>query len=288
VDLNGDGARDILSGSYSHMETPMAGIFQVLWGAEDGTFKKAAPLTGLDGKNLIIPIKDESEMTLNICTRPSAVDWDGDGDLDLVVGNFAGSFYLFNGQGKGGFDPAPQRLTSGEESLQIAGAHSDPFPIDWDGDGDIDLISGSNSGGVYIAENEAGPGKAPQLKPFAVLIPAGQQRDYGAVLDEKELTAPGASTRVWVDDVNGDGKLDVLVGDRVTLISPVAGLDAEAFKKKQADWQEKFNAASAALGTAKDEKERNEANQKYLELYNSRSEFMTEEMTGFVWLYTQK
>jgi len=31
VDLNNDGYRDILSGSYSRMETNMAGLFQVLW-----------------------------------------------------------------------------------------------------------------------------------------------------------------------------------------------------------------------------------------------------------------
>ena len=42
-------------------------------------------------------------MTENICTRPFAVDWDGDGHLDLVVGNFAGTFYWFKGEGKGKF-----------------------------------------------------------------------------------------------------------------------------------------------------------------------------------------
>lgn len=266
----------------------MAGIFQVLWGAGDGTFKKAAPLTGLDGKNLIIPIKDESEMTLNICTRPSAVDWDGDGDLDLVVGNFAGTFYLFNGQGKGGFDAAPQPLSTGNEPLQIASAHSDPFPVDWDGDRDIDLVSGSNGGGVYLAENSAGPGKPPVLKPFSVLIASGNQREYGQVLKEDELTGPSASTRVWVDDVNDDGNLDVLVGDRVTLVSPAPGLSEEEFKAKQADWQTKFTEAANAMNTATDEKGRNEANQRYVELHNQRSEFMAEKMTGFVWLYLQK
>lgn len=288
MDLDGDGARDILSGSYSHMETPMAGIFQVLWGNQDGTFKKAAPLTGTDGANLIIPIKDESEMTQNICTRPSAVDWDLDGDLDLVVGNFAGSFYLFLGEGKGGFQPKPQLLTAGNESLAISGAHSDPFPVDWDGDGDIDLVSGTSNGGVYLAENQAGPGKLPELKSFAALIEPPTQHDYGAILDEKDLTSAGPATRVWVDDVNADGKLDLLVGDRVTLVSPAPGLSEEEFKKKQAEWKEAFDKAQADLGVAKTDEERQAANQRYIELYNQRSEFMTEEMTGFVWLYARK
>ena len=50
--------------------------------------------------------------------------------------------------------------------------------------------------------------------------------------------------------MNGDGKLDLLVGDSVTLISPAKGLSAEEFKKKFADWQKAFKAASSALGSA--------------------------------------
>ena len=78
-------------------------------------------------------------MTENICTRPFAVDWDGDGHLDLVVGNFAGTFYWFKGEGKGKFQPKPEMIKAGDEPLKIPGHHSDPFVIDWDGDGDLDL-----------------------------------------------------------------------------------------------------------------------------------------------------
>jgi hypothetical protein len=101
------------------------------------------------------------QMTENICTRPFAVDWDGDGHLDLVVGNFSGTFYWFKGQGKGKFPPKPELIKAGDSPLRIVGAHSDPFVIDWDGDGDFDLLSGSSDGGVQWAENRAGKGKAP-------------------------------------------------------------------------------------------------------------------------------
>ena len=105
MDLDGDGKLDILSGSYSRQSQPMAGLFQVLWGKSNNKFKSAAVLTGTDNKPLIIPIEGDQYQTENICTRPVAVDWDGDEDLDLVVGNFAGSFYLFTGEGKGKFNP---------------------------------------------------------------------------------------------------------------------------------------------------------------------------------------
>jgi hypothetical protein len=44
VDLDRDGRRDILSGSYSRMTDDMAGLFQVLHGKPDGTFGKAEVL----------------------------------------------------------------------------------------------------------------------------------------------------------------------------------------------------------------------------------------------------
>ena len=95
--------------------------------------------------------------------------------------------------------------------------------------------------------------------------------------------------RVWVDDVNSDGKLDLLVGDSVTLISPVKGVSAEEFKKKFADWQSAVTAASAALGSAAgDASSQAKANEAYSKAYSRRAEFMHEEMTGFVWLYVQK
>jgi FG-GAP-like repeat len=289
VDIDGDGHRDILSGSYSRMEQDMAGLFQVLHGKADGTFRRAEVLKGTDGEPLIIPIKGREQMTENICTRPFAVDWDGDGHLDLVVGNFSGTFYWFKGQGKGKFPPKPELIKAGGSPLRIAGAHSDPFVIDWDGDGDLDLLSGSANGGVQWAENRAGKGKAPELSPFRPLIQPGPPIEYGRPLGEDDLTGPTHATRVWVDDVNSDGKLDLLVGDSVTLISPVNGLSAQEFKKKFADWQDAFKAASAALGSAAgDANAQAKANEAYRKVYSRRAEFMHEEMTGFVWLYLQK
>jgi hypothetical protein len=288
VDIDGDGHLDILSGSYSRMETEMAGLFQVLYGKPDGTFRKAEVLKGTDGQPLIIPLNGQP-MTENICTRPFAVDWDGDGHLDLVVGNFAGTFYWFKGEGKGRFRPKPEIIKTGGVPLRIEGHHSDPFVIDWDGDGALDLLSGSSNGGVQWARNRAGKGKPPDLGPFEWLIKPGRPIADGQLLGEEELTGPTTSTRVWVADVNGDGKLDLLVGDSVSLIAPAKGLSAEEFKKKFAAWQ---NAVAAALkelsSQTADPAKRDKANEELNKLYSQRTEFMKEDRTGFVWLYLQK
>ena len=174
MDLDNDGYNDILSGSYSRMDQPMAGLFQVLWGQDDSTFAEATPLSGTDDEVLEIPVPNDEEKSMvslaTICTRPIAVDWDGDGDLDLVVGNFGGTFYLFLGEGNGKFLPTPERMMAGDEPLQISGHHSDPFVIDWDGDGDLDVLSGSSNGGVQWAENVADAGELQQLAQLGSLI----------------------------------------------------------------------------------------------------------------------
>jgi hypothetical protein len=287
VDLDGDGRIDLLSGSYSRMESSMAGLFHVLWGNSDKTFKKAECLNGSDSQPLIIPIAGRDQQVENICTRPTAADWDGDGDLDLVVGNFAGTFYVFNGEGKGKFQPKPQMIMLGKEPLRIVGAHSDPVVVDWDGDGDFDLLSGSSNGGVQWSENSAGKGKPPELMAFKTLIEPGVRVDYGEPLSEGDLTGPTTSTRIWVDDVNSDGKLDILVGDSVTLVAMAKGLTKKEFEERKQAWQKEQQTALADLNSTDTEK-RQKAIESYQKLYSKRSEFIIEDRTGFVWLYLQK
>ena len=287
MDINGDGIRDILSGSYSRMDQDMAGLFQVLYGEKDGTFRRAEVLNGTDGEPLIIPIEGKQQQTENICTRPFAVDWDSDGHLDLVVGNFAGTFYWFKGEGQGKFTPEPAPIDAAGSRLRISGAHSDPFVIDWDGDGDLDLLSGSSNGGVQWAENHAGQDELPKFKTFEVLVEAGRRIAYGEPLSESDLKGPTTSTRVWADDVNSDGKLDLLVGDSVTLVSPADGLSVEEFKKRHADWQKEFQAAMEAFRKATDDEERQTLMKEYNEVYKKQNTFMTQQRTGFVWLYLQ-
>jgi hypothetical protein len=229
VDLNGDGLIDILSGSYSHFESDMemAGLFQVLYGLKAGGFKKPAVLNGSDGKPLVIPNlgkDDDHDLVARICTRPTACDLNGDGKLELVVGNFGGSFFLFRGQGEGKFDPVATLLNDASGAALHVDSHSDPFLVDWDGDGDLDIVSGTAGGGVYLSLNNGSKNK-PAFATFTTLIKQPEEAAEVVTADDSNLKAPGPSTRVWVEDVNGDGKLDLLVGDSQRLVHPKLGVD---------------------------------------------------------------
>lgn len=279
MDLNGDGRLDIVSGSYSRHDKDMAGLFQVLWGQPDGTFKKPEPLAGSDGKLLILP-GDREHVTDVICTRQSVVDLDGDGKLDLVTGNFSGTFAWFRGEGEGRFAPVPEWLQAGGKPMRVS-SHGDPCLCDWDGDGDLDLISGSAQGGVVLFTN-VGTKAAPEFAAAVTLVaqPAGREREFWS---DADLHGPQADTRVNVGDVDGDGKLDLLVGDCVTLMSPAAGLDEAAAKAQLAGWEKEQTQILEGM-RAKDTDAQKRAQDAYQKHYEKRDKFLKEERTGFVWV----
>jgi hypothetical protein len=114
-------------------------------------------------------------------------------------------------------------------------------------------------------------------------------RNYGSILRDEDLKGPLTDTRIWVDDVNADGKLDILVGDLAPLLSPADGLSETQFKKRFDEWTKARSEASQKMQAAiHDEKERPKAQQRMQELYQQRTQFMKEERTGFIWLYLRK
>src|SRR5262249_25956476 len=135
------------------------------------------------------------------------------------------------------------------------------------GRADPPRLSPCSDGGAYWAKNKAGKGKVPDLLPFQPLIHLRPPVGDGQILREEDLTGPTSASRIWVDDVNGDGKLDILVGDCVQLISPAQGVSDAEFKKRYADWQKEFRAAREALDSG-DEKARAKAVEEYSKVFS--------------------
>src|SRR5690606_19479098 len=90
---------------------------------------------------------------------PVAVDFNGDGHLDIVCGDEDGRVAFIENTGKV-VDGVPQFLAP-RYFKQFAqdvkfGALVTPYAIDWDGDGREDLISGNSAGHIAFFKNLGG------------------------------------------------------------------------------------------------------------------------------------
>ena len=154
-------------------------------------------------------------------------DWDGDGDLDLAVGNDGAPDLVYeNDAGRLALDPAAGlgwQTPISDTSRTRAVAWGD-----WDGDGDLDLALGRADDVAQVYENEGG---TLQLNPSAGL---GWESSAA-------LTAEDAAWGDWDDD----GDLDLALGARVfvnhegrLLFDPVNGVG----------WDSGFPATTVAWG----------------------------------------
>jgi CO dehydrogenase/acetyl-CoA synthase epsilon subunit len=131
-------------------------------------------------------------------TLPAFADLDGDGDQDLMVGTFSGTFNYYKNIGSA-TEPhftVVQRNPFGLIKLDYYAA---PAFADLDGDGDLDLLSG-NYGGVLIYFENTGSGTSPHFD-FPRESPFG-------------LTGPGNSylSMPVFADMDADGDSDLLMG----------------------------------------------------------------------------
>jgi hypothetical protein len=87
---------------------------------------------------------------------PVAIDWDQDGDFDLVVGQEDGRVAFVEHSGKIS-DGLPEFLPPvffQQKADEVKfGALVTPFSFDWDSDGDEDLICGNTAGYIGFIEN---------------------------------------------------------------------------------------------------------------------------------------
>ena len=177
---------------------------------------------------------------------PAVCDLDGDGIADIVCGGMDGSLQFFRGRGYSDrlHTAARAALTAADGSpLAVPAGYSSPVICDFDGDGVMDIISGSADGGVYLFRGLGGLSFAPaelicrvdggvQVLPAfgdadgdgaeELIIGTGDGRILTAALNGGEpadisanvenLSELGSWLSPTVYDYNGDGIADLVIG----------------------------------------------------------------------------
>lgn len=174
ADLDADGDLDLVLGTWNE---------DIQLYRNEGT--PVAPRFAADPEPLV-------ELTRGSHASPALADLDGDGDLDLVAGESSGELNLWRNAGTAR-EPSFVLVTDTLAGFD-AGRRSAPAFADLDGDGDPDLLVGSESGESAVFWNLGGP----------------LESAFGLAAAPLEL--PGIAAPVFAD-LDADGDPDLLVGE---------------------------------------------------------------------------
>jgi hypothetical protein len=173
-DLDGDGDLDMIVGTWRD---------RVQYYRNDGS--RTAPQWTLADTALV-------RITRGSNTIPALGDLDGDGDLDLLIGESSGALNYYRNTGTR--TEATFELVSYEWLGIDVGRRNAPALAYVDGDGDLDLLLGSESDGLILYRNTGS-----RTEP-------GFVRDSSYVVPVQGYATPAAA------DLDGDGDVDLLLG----------------------------------------------------------------------------
>jgi hypothetical protein len=223
VDYDGDGTLDLLVGVGDWTD----------YGWDDGYDAKGHWLRGpLHGYVYVVANRGTNEKPVYAAPKmveaagrpvdvygeptPNLADFDGDGDLDLVCGEFLDSFTYFANLGSRQ-EPrygAGRRLTFEGRPISMDLQMVIPIALDWDRDGDVDLIVGDEDGRVALVEHtgEIVDG-VPQFQPPVYFRQKADLVKFGA------LATPTSF------DWDGDGDEDLVVGNTAGYVGFIENLN---------------------------------------------------------------
>ena len=168
-----------------------------------------------EGRKLETPDGQKLAMDLEMIT-PAAIDWDKDGDFDLIVGDEDGRVAFIENTGKlcARHNPQflPPRYFKQEADNVKFGALVTPVGFDWDGDGKQDLICGNSAGYICFIKNlGCDPLKwgAPQYLEADGKLIRFMAGPNGSI--QGPVEAKWGYTTQTVADWDGDGLPDIIV-----------------------------------------------------------------------------
>jgi hypothetical protein len=209
VDFDGDGILDLVSGSYD------PGELYLFRGLGKGQFAAREVIRDRSGKP-ILKVPDQKHKIESFGSWMAMVDWYDSGKLDILVGTFDGMMFLRRNEGtrtKPEYATTNEWVMVGDKRLRVPGGeHANPVIVDWDGDGLWDIVTGAADGGAYWYRNIGKKGE-PRFSAPVALVPKHEGIGYSELLEPGQEPRPGIRSQIAVVDYDGDGKLDLLVGD---------------------------------------------------------------------------
>ncbi|MEP6764123.1 MAG: VCBS repeat-containing protein, partial [Gemmatimonadaceae bacterium] len=188
ADVNGDGLLDLVIGSKVSPADGASGT--VSWFENVGT--KTAPAFRDRG---LLPMHGDYNYA------PTIVDLDGDGLPDIVVGTWRDRLQWYRNVGTAS---APSWRMADTALVTITrGTNSTPSFGDIDGDGLPDLVIGEASGTINVYKNVS-------TKDGKLRKPA-----FEFVSDEFQKIKVGRRSSPVLIDMDGDGKVDMLIGNDI-------------------------------------------------------------------------
>lgn len=176
------------------------GDYDLLIGRGDGRLTHFENTGTATSPSLTLTSDFYKTIDVGLSAAPSLVDWDSDGDLDLLIGNETGRIAFWRNEGSpSSFNPVLATSQLGGIQVDILAV---PCPVDWDGDGLTDLIVGewdfNGFANVLLYENVGSAG-SPSL---------------AIVTNRLIKRAPRDFTIPTVYDWDCDGKRDLILGGR--------------------------------------------------------------------------
>ncbi len=205
LDWDGDGDLDLLCGEFLDGFT----YFQNVGTRTEPKYAKGVKLTLEDGRPLV--------MDLEMIT-PVAFDWTGNGFYDLICGDEDGRVALIENTGK--FKDGrpvflePKYFQQEADDIKC-GALATPCGVDWDGDGDWDVVCGNTAGYILFYENLSGPGVDPPKFAAPKYLEADGKRIRILAGPNGSIQGPCEAkwgyTTLTVADWNGNGLPDIMI-----------------------------------------------------------------------------
>ncbi len=185
VDIDNDGDKDLFTGSTK---------------SSKGTLHFFVNTGTLHNPSFVLVDSNYSEIEGDLALSPSFCDLDGDDDFDLIIGEsfgFNGSFSLYMNKGTK-FQPDfvfNDKLKDSSGILIIVSDNAHIFPIDFDIDGDVDLITGGSNGQIRLYRN------------------IGTASNYNFVFDSSHFKLDvGNYSSPFLIDYDEDGDYDLFTG----------------------------------------------------------------------------